>query len=207
MESRFRYQVTPYSPIKDLIPGQSIRRPFTSDLSKEEVLLCMKHGPVCRLFPGKLPIKVTGSNIDSLHKKAFEGDFIDLTSKDTEKSEKRVIEQHVVTEESKTEVHTEEKPVENTESAKTEVENELSVAESVVGEPVVKEEEITESTPTEDVTGEEAHTDNSADAEESEDTDVKEDEGETLSVEGEESVPVSANNDQQNNYNKKKKKH
>ena len=206
MESRFRYQVTPYSPIKDLIPGQSIRRPFTSDLSKEEVLLCMKHGPVCRLFPGKLPIKVTGSNIDSLHKKAFEGDFIDLTSKDTEKSEKRVIEPPAVTEESKTEVHTEEKPVENTESPKTEVEND-SVVNSVIKEPVVVEEKINESTPAEDVIDEEAHTDNSADTEESEDTDVKEDEGETLSVEGEESVPVSANNDQQNNYNKKKKKH
>ena len=44
MESRFRYQVTPYSPIKDLIPGQSLRRAFTSDLTKDEVLLCMKHG-------------------------------------------------------------------------------------------------------------------------------------------------------------------
>lgn len=69
---RYKYSVTPFSPIRDLIPGKSIRAPFTADLDKDEVFLCMKHGPVYRLFPGKNPIKVTGSNFESLHKSKYE---------------------------------------------------------------------------------------------------------------------------------------
>ena len=49
---RYKYSVTPFSPIKELIPGKSIRAPFVADLNKDEVFLCMKHGPVFRLFPG-----------------------------------------------------------------------------------------------------------------------------------------------------------
>ena len=64
---RYKYSVTPFSPIKELIPGKSIRAPFIADLDKDEVFLCMKHGPVFRLFPGKEPIRVTGSNFESLH--------------------------------------------------------------------------------------------------------------------------------------------
>jgi hypothetical protein len=38
----------------------------------DEVFMCMKHGPVYRLFPGKDPIRVTGSNLPSLHRAKFE---------------------------------------------------------------------------------------------------------------------------------------
>ena len=69
---RYKYSVTPFIPIKDLIPGKLIRKPFSADLNKEEVLLCMKHGPVHRLFVGMKPIKVTGSNIDFLHRPTYE---------------------------------------------------------------------------------------------------------------------------------------
>lgn len=69
---RYKYSVTPFIPIKDLIPGKLIRKPFSTDLTKEEVLLCMKHGPVHRLFVGMKPIKVTGSNIDFLHRPTYE---------------------------------------------------------------------------------------------------------------------------------------
>ena len=69
---RYKYSVTPFSPIKELIPGKSIRAPFVADLDKEEVFMCMKHGPVFRLFPGKEPIRVTGSNFETLHKSKFE---------------------------------------------------------------------------------------------------------------------------------------
>ena len=194
MESRFRYQVTPYSPIKDLIPGQSLRRPFTSDLTKEEVLLCMKHGPVSRLFPGKLPIKVTGSNLDSLHRKQFEGDFIDITSKYTGEAKKAVIEHPEVASEPKTEVPTEEKSVENTEST-----------ESVVEEPEVKEERIEESTPAADDEQEALEETGSVEAEESHE-ESEDEEGETLSVE-DVNTPVSVPNQQNQYYNKKKKRH
>lgn len=231
MESRYRYQVTPYSPIKDLIPGQSLRRPFTSDLTKDEVLLCMKHGPVSRLFPGKLPIKVTGSNIDNLHKKDFEGDFVDVASIDTENDKKVEIEQPKVTEESKTEVPTEVNSAENSVEETNVVTNDEEVSEepveveSVVEEPQVVEETIEESTPAEEVKPE-AQIDDTAEAQESqepsedvEEVETEEDEeGETLSVDdeedsdeeeesGEQSTPVSANNYNQQNRNKKKKRH
>ena len=234
MESRFRYQVTPFSPIKDLIPGQSLRRPFTSDLTKDEVLLCMKHGPVSRLFPGKLPIRVTGSNIDSLHKKDFESDFVDVASKDTGNDEKIEIEHSEVSEESKTEVPTttnldennvvtenkvEKSPMDNiqTDESLVSPEDEEDVVdeqEVVEEEPQVEEEQIEESTPTEEP--EEAHVDSSADiAQESQEEiddaiEVEDEEGETLSVEEEDEeseTPVSANNNYQQNRNRKKKRH
>lgn len=75
---RFKYSVTPYTPIKDLIPGKLIMRPFSADLDKEEVFICMKHGPVYRLFVGKAPIKVTGENFPLLHR-ATPGDEITAT--------------------------------------------------------------------------------------------------------------------------------
>ena len=78
---RYKYSVTPFSPIKELIPGKSIRAPFVADLNKDEVFLCMKHGPVFRLFPGKEPIKVTGSNFESLHKLNFE-DLAEIDKKE-----------------------------------------------------------------------------------------------------------------------------
>ena len=196
MESRFRYQVTPYSPIKDLIPGQSLRRAFTSDLTKEEVLLCMKHGPVARLFPGKLPIRVTGSNLDSLHKKQFEGDFIDMTSKYTGSEKKDVIDTPKVPEESKTEPPTEVNSVENTESTESVAEN-TEVVDSTPDK--VPEVDITEEAPSEEV-------DTEVESKESEDAE-DDDEGETLSVE-DNTQPVNASNNNNNQYhNKKKKRH
>ena len=74
---RYKYSVTPFSPIKELIPGKSIRAPFSADLSMDEVFMCMKHGPVYRLFPGKDPIRVTGSNLESLHRPKLEEEVIE----------------------------------------------------------------------------------------------------------------------------------
>lgn len=75
---RFRYQVTPFSPINNLFPGKSVRVPFSADLTKEEVLLCMKKGPVYRIMPnGQPPVRITGSNLDQYHR--------DLTKKETKK--------------------------------------------------------------------------------------------------------------------------
>lgn len=202
MESRFRYQVTPYSPIKDLIPGQSLRRPFTSDLTKEEVLLCMKHGPVARLFPGKLPIKVTGANLNNLHKKDFESDFVDVTSKYTEDAKKVEIEQPGVPEEPKTEVPTEQNLSENTESKELETEN-VSSEESVAEEPNGVEEELSDSTPAVEDT--DAQLDDNSAEEVADDSEDDDEEGETLSVEEADSTSVSAN--YQQNRNKKKKRH
>lgn len=112
---KFRYQVTPFTPINDLIRGKSLRRPFSSDLTKEEVFICMKHGPVYRILPGQAPIRVTGSNIDQLHMDPTAKNK-EVTSIDTVEVKNDVIEQVEVTEEPIIEAPTEEIIVENNNS-------------------------------------------------------------------------------------------
>ena len=177
---RFRYQVTPFRPITNLIPGKSLRRPFSSDLTKEEVMLCMKCGPVFRIVPNKPPIRVTGANINQLHK---ENIYENASEKDVKGNVIAVVEKYkikdtAVTEEPKTEAPTEVIPEEKQEATEekveevvTEVESdsnseesevveeesvtveetkEESVAEEVVEEPEVVEEKQEEEVVTED---------------------------------------------------------
>ena len=63
----YTYQIIPRRPIRSLIPGKNINKPCSMKLTKEQVLMCMKYGPVFRCMPGKAPIRVTGKNLDSLH--------------------------------------------------------------------------------------------------------------------------------------------
>jgi hypothetical protein len=134
---RFKYSVTPYTPIKDLIPGKLIMRPFSADLDKEEVFICMKHGPVYRLFVGKAPIKVTGENFPLLHR-ATPGDEITAT-----KYNYTVIDENVarateeVTEPMKTDAPTEVEPASEEVIDETEVSEEP--AEEVEAVPVEEE--------------------------------------------------------------------
>ena len=67
MNESFMYQIVPRRPIRSLIPGKNINRPCSLKLTKEQVILCMKYGPVYRCMPGSNPIRVTGKNLDSLH--------------------------------------------------------------------------------------------------------------------------------------------
>lgn len=67
-DKRFMYEIRPLKPIKDLIPGKLLSRPCSMQLTKDEVLLCMKYGPVYRKIDGRTPVKVTGDNLDELHK-------------------------------------------------------------------------------------------------------------------------------------------
>ena len=132
---RFRYQVTPFKPINNLIPGKSLRRPFSSDLTKEEVFLCMKCGPVFRVMPDNKPaIRVTGSNIDQLHREIKDVEDIKniLKPNTTEITDNAVNQDNTVVEEPKTEASTEVIPEEN------------NVTEEVTPS---KEEEVVESEP------------------------------------------------------------
>lgn len=152
--NRFRYEVRPFMPIKDLIPGQSLSRPFSSELTKEEVLKCMKYGPVYRLFPGKDPIKVTGSNIDDLHKSSPESEKTEDPSNHTENVKNDVIETTTPPQDTKTDAPTEEKVVENTtEPEKEPVKEEVKeTVETVEEKPVEeKKEEVVEEKPAEEV--------------------------------------------------------
>ena len=70
---RFTYQIIPRRPIRNLIPGQSITKPCSVKLTKEEVHLCMDYASVYRYFP-KVDdglVKVTGDNIDRLHRSEY----------------------------------------------------------------------------------------------------------------------------------------
>ena len=166
---RFRYQVTPFTPINNLIKGKSLRRPFSSDLTKEEVMLCMKCGPVYRVFPGKTPIRVTGSNIDQLHieaSKAFKQKIETAPSNETTKDEYSPIQESVVTEEPKNDapVEEEEKPF-NTDApanfireheevveAYTESQTEVTPVEDEIPTIEEKQEEVVEEVNEEDAT-------------------------------------------------------
>lgn len=67
MESKFKYEVHPRIPIRTLIPQQAIIRPTQLDLTKEEVKLCLKHGPVYRIFDRATQVQATLYNLDELH--------------------------------------------------------------------------------------------------------------------------------------------
>lgn len=144
---KFRYQVTPFTPINNLIKGKSLRRPFSSDLTKEEVFICMKHGPVYRILPGQTPIRVTGSNIDQLHTDPTAKNKEEV-SNDTTNAEINEIEQPVVTESPINEASTEEIKEELTESEEYTVNEEESIevedSEEVVVDDIEESEELVE---------------------------------------------------------------
>ena len=67
MEEKYSYEVHPRIPIKDVIPGKGIFRPTILDLTKDEVVKCLKCGPVFRNFARGNQVQVTLYNIDELH--------------------------------------------------------------------------------------------------------------------------------------------
>ena len=116
MDDRFMYQIRPRKPIVNLIPGKGIRKPMSIKLTKEEVKKCIGYGPVYRAFPSIPPIRVTGSNLDSLH--VSEEEYLNKDKKEikqsnsTEKVVEEPIQEVVVPEEPKIEAPTEEKHIE-----------------------------------------------------------------------------------------------
>ena len=116
MDDRFMYQIRPRKPIVNLIPGKGIRKPMSIKLTKEEVKKCIGYGPVYRAFPSIPPIRVTGSNLDSLH--VTEEEYLNKDKKEVKPSNstEKVVEEPkqevVVPEEPKTEPLTEEKHIE-----------------------------------------------------------------------------------------------
>ena len=113
MDDRFMYQIRPRKPIVNLIPGKGIRKPMSIKLTKEEVKKCITYGPVYRAFPSIPPIRVTGSNLDSLH--VTEEEYLNKDKKDNikpsdtmEKPIEEPSQETIVPEEPKTEPLTEE---------------------------------------------------------------------------------------------------
>lgn len=88
---RYLYEIRPIKPIKDLIPGKLIKKPCSMQLTKDEVLHCMKYGSVWRRFTGKDPLKVTGNNLDFMHRSVYS----DYIKPEDQKKAEEVIEQSV----------------------------------------------------------------------------------------------------------------
>ncbi len=96
---RYLYEIRPIKPIKDLIPGKLIKKPCSMQLTKDEVLHCMKYGSVWRRFTGKDPLKVTGNNLDFMHRSVYSDYIKPVDQKKAEESEivkaEEVIEQSI----------------------------------------------------------------------------------------------------------------
>ena len=195
---RYRYSVTPYTPITKLQPGIALRRPFSADLNREEVFLCMKHGPVYRIFPGQNPIRVTGANFESLHV-AKPGDiFSEEPATNTEDTVKEQNHEPVVPETAKEEVPTKVEVVPEQENTKT---------EEVVETPTEAEETEDDS---EEVAAAVEESDEVVDDDDDEDgeaLEVEDESGEEEEDQTNVAAPAQNHNNQQNYNNKHNKKH
>lgn len=141
---RFRYEVRPFAPIRDLIPGKLLRVPFTTDLTKEEVLHCMHFGPVFRKFPDNTVIRVTGDNLDSLHRESLNEEKTDTPSTHTEKVVEEQIQESVAAPEPKTDALTEEKVDETPEVEEETPDDDVEDNSETAEEDVESEEEASE---------------------------------------------------------------
>lgn len=154
---RYLYEIRPIKPIKDLIPGKLIKKPCSMQLTKDEVLHCMKYGSVWRRFTGKDPLKVTGNNLDFMHRAVYSDYVKPEDKKKVEEPEiiktEEVIEQSVEEENIKLEESPKESEEELQNSSNTTAEEELleSSEDSTVDETIAVEDN---SDNTEETTGE-----------------------------------------------------
>lgn len=143
---KYLYEVRPVKPV--MTPeGKSTRRPFSSLLSKEEVMGYMRSCTIYRRFSNAIaPVRVTGSNLEELHRDKY-------------KEEKTI----VSSPEQVAEIPLNEKPKDieypsfDEETSAVDEKNENPVEESVVEtkeDSIVNEEEKVEDISTEEVTDE-----------------------------------------------------
>lgn len=184
-EIRFLYSVYPKKPIKNLLPnGRPINSAKSLQLTKEQVLLCMKSGTVYRRFGDGNTERVTTLNIDRLHNREL------ISEKDWKNSIK---EEKVVEEVSEPE------PVKEPEKVEEVVESK---------EPEKVEEPVEETTETEEpeveVTDTVEATDEIAEVKEDEESDER---GTVVNTEAELPEQITPANGYNGYYNKKKKRH
>lgn len=138
MEERYPYQVNTIMPIIGLSIG-TIKVPCTQELTKEDVLICLKKAPVFRRFTNGIKERVGIDNIDRLHRENY------MTKEEFEKINSNSVPEEVVKVE---------------DQIKEVVEPEPEVIPDIVEEePVAEEEEVfvpvPEVTPEEDTIVEE----------------------------------------------------
>lgn len=140
----FAYQVNTRMPIMGLSIG-NLRSPKTVELTKEDVLICLKKAPVFRRFKTGKMERVNTANLDRLHREDFidEAEYEKLLDKRGNVGE--VKEEEVVEEKKETTPVVEEKPKEKAiEDVKEEVipeeEKENDINDEKISEEVVVEE-------------------------------------------------------------------
>ena len=194
-EIRFLYSVYPKKPIKNLLPnGRPINSAKSLQLTKEQVLLCMKSGTVYRRFGDGNTERVTTLNIDRLHNREL------ISEKDWKNSIK---EEKAVEEVSKPEPDKEPEKVEGTVESK----EPEKVEEPEAVEPVEEEstDEIAETVEDEvEVTDTVEATDEIAEVKEDEESDER---GTVVNTEAELPEQITPANGYNGYYNKKKKRH
>lgn len=123
MEERYPYQVNAVMPIIGLSIG-TIKVPCTQELTKEDVLICLKKAPVFRRFTNGIKERVGIDNIDRLHRENY------MTKEEFEKINSNSVPEEVAKVE---------------EPTKEVVEPEPEVIPDIVEEePVVEEEQVEE---------------------------------------------------------------
>ena len=130
MEERYPYQVNAIMPIIGLSIG-TIKVPCTQELTKEDVLICLKKAPVFRRFTNGIKERVGIDNIDRLHRENY------MTKEEFEKISSNSAPEEVVKVE---------------EPIKEVVEPEPEVIPDIVEEePVAEEEQVEETVEEEEV--------------------------------------------------------
>ena len=147
-DQKFAYQVYPHRPIRDVIPGQVIFKPTILQLTKDQAGKCIGFGPIYRLMNGQAPIKLTGENINKLHRATLNDVIVDNRTDNTETHVEEQIPETVVEEEPKTDT------TEEVETTKTVAEEPVEEVKEVVEDVIVpvedtEEEVITADTDTE----------------------------------------------------------
>ena len=211
-DKRYTYCIQPRRVIKDLPDVGNIRTPKILQLTKEEVLICMKSGHVFRRFAAESRNeRVTSDNLDRLHNDKFM----------TEKEYKEFLKNSDVVDEEKEEVAadpvvednaSEEETVETIElEDNAEIKDEAVAIEETTEEALSEDENTTsdEAEISEDVNDEEIVDEDTEDeSEDDEIVDNEEEEAEEEVVENHTENNASTLNIQvnNNNYGKKKKK-
>ena len=206
-ESRFTYIVNPRRPIKGISDMPVIKSSKTLKLTKEEVLIAMKCGPVYRKFANEgIQQRVDGANLDRLHNEKFisereySGTSIPVIKNNNTITETPVVEAP--------EVVPVEEPVKNEAPENTVSE---AAVEEVEEEPAATEEVVEEVSSIEAQNVEEDTDEN--DTEEVETSDeVEEDDSDSVATNNVNSEQTEANGNNQPivadyNGNRKKKKH
>lgn len=178
MDTRFMYTVAPRRPIRNLIKGRIIVRPENLLLTKEDVLLCIKHGPVYRKFHLDTNLeRVTPSNLDRLHREIH---F-------TEEQYKKYRLNHLGVEGDESKIPDKTEEVDDTASSSLGENNTDSEVEETISESEVVEEETVE-------TIEEENTD--SETEEVIEEDLKKEEEEQLPTDNNSSIGENVGNDE-----------